>query len=292
MNRTTYNLELITPCFCAGANPAHAEIRPASIRGQLRWWFRALGGTSENEALIFGAVSKKTSSASAVRIAVSDFVSAPRWSPPSFGPTDSTSYIWHYVRESGKPAGSGRNVAGPRWRPEGAVAPGSKFKLTVSFLRSLPAEIGSAFQEALCAFLAYGGLGLRNTRGLGAFSCAEVTHEENLVNLLSKAGFVFAKRDTPSEFDSADKALADWSAWLRLDLRKRHKAASFSALGGISPRQTSAVRFRPILLPSRKFTWIAFEAPHNRVLLRKDAPVLIRTDSFSGPAPSASKKGV
>ncbi|TAE90912.1 MAG: type III-B CRISPR module RAMP protein Cmr1 [Verrucomicrobia bacterium] len=39
-----YQLEIITPCFCAGADQGIAEIRAASIRGQLRWWFRVLGG--------------------------------------------------------------------------------------------------------------------------------------------------------------------------------------------------------------------------------------------------------
>lgn len=60
----TYSLEVITPCFCGGAKPdQRAEIRPASIRGQLRWWFRVLGGfrslegqsVEEQEAMIFGA---------------------------------------------------------------------------------------------------------------------------------------------------------------------------------------------------------------------------------------------
>lgn len=62
MKKQTYTLELITPCFCAGADPAQAEIRAPSIRGQLRWWFRVLGGfralspmsVREQEALIFG----------------------------------------------------------------------------------------------------------------------------------------------------------------------------------------------------------------------------------------------
>lgn len=64
MIRLSYNLEIITPCFCAGADPQkQAEIRAASIRGQLRWWFRVLGGFQslapmrlrEQEDLIFGS---------------------------------------------------------------------------------------------------------------------------------------------------------------------------------------------------------------------------------------------
>jgi len=56
MNWSTYDIELITPCFCAGADQTKAEIRVPSIRGQLRWWFRALGGTREQEKKVFGGV--------------------------------------------------------------------------------------------------------------------------------------------------------------------------------------------------------------------------------------------
>lgn len=64
MKAETFHLELITPCFCAGAEPdQQAEIRAPSIRGQLRWWFRTLGGfrslasmsVREQEAMIFGS---------------------------------------------------------------------------------------------------------------------------------------------------------------------------------------------------------------------------------------------
>jgi len=64
MKTETFHLELITPCFCGGAEPEkQAEIRAPSIRGQLRWWFRTLGGfkslapmpVRDQEALIFGS---------------------------------------------------------------------------------------------------------------------------------------------------------------------------------------------------------------------------------------------
>ncbi len=64
MKTEIFHLELITPCFCGGAEPdKQAEIRAPSIRGQLRWWFRTLGGFTslapmpvrEQEALIFGS---------------------------------------------------------------------------------------------------------------------------------------------------------------------------------------------------------------------------------------------
>jgi CRISPR type III-B/RAMP module RAMP protein Cmr1 len=64
MKTETFQFELLTPCFCGGAEPdKQAEIRAPSIRGQLRWWFRTLGGfkslapmpVREQEAMIFGS---------------------------------------------------------------------------------------------------------------------------------------------------------------------------------------------------------------------------------------------
>jgi CRISPR-associated protein Cmr1 len=43
MDRLTCTVEFVTPCFMGGAdNQTTAEWRAASIRGQLRWWFRAI----------------------------------------------------------------------------------------------------------------------------------------------------------------------------------------------------------------------------------------------------------
>lgn len=71
MKTETFHLELITPCFCGGAEPEkQAEIRAPSIRGQLRWWFRALGGTKADEDRIFGAVAGQIAGASKLRLRV------------------------------------------------------------------------------------------------------------------------------------------------------------------------------------------------------------------------------
>ncbi|MDI3498463.1 type III-B CRISPR module RAMP protein Cmr1, partial [Archaeoglobus sp.] len=42
MYSATFTLEAITPVFMRGANQSKAEIRAASIKGLMRWWFRAL----------------------------------------------------------------------------------------------------------------------------------------------------------------------------------------------------------------------------------------------------------
>lgn len=65
MKRARLQLEVVTPAFLGGAAPDEkAEWRAASVRGQWRWWFRALAGprlgqdlaeVAEAESRIFGS---------------------------------------------------------------------------------------------------------------------------------------------------------------------------------------------------------------------------------------------
>lgn len=73
MKTETFHFELLTPCFCGGADPIQqAEIRAPSIRGQLRWWFRTLGGfrslpfknVRDQENRIFGSTAGEKGEAS------------------------------------------------------------------------------------------------------------------------------------------------------------------------------------------------------------------------------------
>ncbi|NPA48201.1 MAG: type III-B CRISPR module RAMP protein Cmr1, partial [Thermococci archaeon] len=45
MYETTFELETLTPLFMRGADQSKAEFRPASVKGVMRWWFRALAGS-------------------------------------------------------------------------------------------------------------------------------------------------------------------------------------------------------------------------------------------------------
>lgn len=68
-------LELVTPAFLAGANqqPADCELRPATLRGQLRWWWRTLhAGFVDVPTLrrLEAAVWGDTNAGGAVRVAV------------------------------------------------------------------------------------------------------------------------------------------------------------------------------------------------------------------------------
>ena len=63
MINKVYSLDILTFLFATGADCKKAEIRPSAIRGELRWWFRVLGGfaddpcsVQEQERDFFGGV--------------------------------------------------------------------------------------------------------------------------------------------------------------------------------------------------------------------------------------------
>ena len=99
-------LTLITPCFCAGADPKVAELRAPSIRGQLRWWFRVLGGTPEKEKEVFGGV-HEGAKASKIVVRVKDesplqgkTEDLPRQNAPLYYLFHFANAEWLYSRES------------------------------------------------------------------------------------------------------------------------------------------------------------------------------------------------
>jgi len=148
----TIPITFITPCFCRGADCSDngaPEIRSASIRGQLHWWFRAIGGTLEQEKAVFGSI-HNGAKASPLVVRVK-YDSNEKTKAPTL------------------PHKSGGQAA-----PKEAFAPGVSFELRISTrLGGLPPDppgLEGKFRQALDAWLHFGALGLRATRGGGNFT--------------------------------------------------------------------------------------------------------------------------
>jgi hypothetical protein len=262
MKSDTYTLTFLTPCFCAGADQSRADIRPSAIRGQLRWWFRALGGSKPAEREIFGGVGGEPT-ASSVMIRISDVVKpSSAWTPPRVDPNAPSSYVWYFARVSGKAPGSGSGTPGPRWNKDAVFSPDTSFKLHVIRRREFTSPL---FEKALSCFLTLGSFGLRATRGLGAFTCAEVPFNRHI---LDDTGFQFTVRDlNQSSWDSEIGSLVK-DTRRTLDMKSTHP----SPLGSSQPRQTSGVWFRP--LSNRRLA--VFQPPAARTLSpqsRNGAPI-------------------
>lgn len=263
------SFKCITPCFCAGANQAKAELRPSAIRGALRWWFRCLGGTKEQEQTVFGGA--ESVRASSILIRISDAVESPFKVPhPAPKPLTPLAYILYFASIAG---GQGANFGqGPRWNPQGAIAPGSSFNLQIRQLRRLDSAHENLLLKAIEAFKHYGSIGLRVTRGLGAVQWKDATVESfaQVNQMLEERHFVI--KTANRSHNDWESLMREAGSWLKNDLRVEfgaggnQKPAQATALGSIKPvRQTSAVYLRPIQMDG-KLIFSAFEAPHSKVL--------------------------
>ncbi len=160
MKWTTYRLQLLSPTFCAGADQRKAEIRVPSIRGQVRWWFRALGGTPSEEKDIFGGVHGAQPVASKISMRLARPVTsavAKNLQDLGLKMGDPQAYLLWPLR-------GGREGDGRR----GILAAGTQFDLAVGTRFGLPEGLNAKFESALFAWIILGTLGTRSRRGYGS----------------------------------------------------------------------------------------------------------------------------
>jgi len=168
----TYEFKLITPMMGGGVEPGKPDpvtpIRGTSIRGQLRFWWRATVGaryeTAEELAAQEGEV---------------------------WGAMEEPSPVEIHVKTQGEPGDRKRNDGrfygfdnGPesyalfplRQESHPLIKEGFEFNLEVRWPEDV--GIGEDVQTALEAWANFGGIGARTRRGLGAVYCPELAFEE------------------------------------------------------------------------------------------------------------------
>jgi hypothetical protein len=195
-------LTILTPAFVSGADQNETEIRAATVRGLLRWWWRATVGHECNlaelvrrEAQIFGSTSEGLKSP--LQVIVRD-ISVNLMSRASKLPDSGQTYGWRrgtlqgnadvlpymaygpvrlLARDEKKPDGSakesifndkkGKPFSDPRlMRP--AISPGSKFAVRMGWCRDrLYQDQVDELAKAACAWVTLGGIGSRSRKGWG-----------------------------------------------------------------------------------------------------------------------------
>ena len=199
MQEITFDLQTITPLFLAGANyksipippkrqqgstdgwDLQAEIRPASFRGLMRYWFRAAAGglvdttisiknVTQFEESIFGSTEHR----SAINIRIADISKkAEQFKKDQESYFQATVTGKDYLFWSMADSGKGQNYKPNRWYfPEG-----THFKVVLSECitdpatpQTLPYAIASMW---LLTFL--GGIGSRSHRCAGSLAIQQVT---------------------------------------------------------------------------------------------------------------------
>ncbi len=239
MNR--YQVKFVTPLFSRGAYDDRPEIRAASIRGQLHWWFRALGGSYQDEQSIFGSVHGNTS-ASRVVVRVTDL-------PETFNLSSFPATLPH--KPAGRDGRSGPNA------PRCAFPAGSAFTLVIGErLGGLSEPRRMQFERSLKGWLLAGSLGLRTTRGGGSFRWVDAPVEVSafrgqLEQLLGDASLRFDLLDQVfSDAECARKVITETISHQAMeDINYPLGAVRQGRDDPAPPRKTS-----PLRLTVRSFT--------------------------------------
>lgn len=263
MKTETFHLEMITPCFCGGAESFRAELRPSEIRGQLRWWFRHLGGTPTEEQVTFGGVHGEQAAASTLIVrgrmipgtGQKDWFDKTKIPPGGMG---NRTYLLGFF--------CGRTQ---RLQAGGALPPQSRAEIMLSFRQPPTTKL----QQAIRVFFSIGAMGFRATRTAGAFHTTEyaltTASWESLAAELHQAGFNVAllPKIFPDWVVVCDAAGQLLKQKLRgeLGISAGRNGSSANALGSATPRQASVLHLRPVRIDGQ-LRLALIEAPHSRIL--------------------------
>lgn len=184
--KTTRHYKVITPLWGGGVeanvNDPITLIRGSSIRGHLRFWWRAMRGNSngstvaemrEKENSIWGSTKKP----SQVKIAVNVTNKGTRFQPESILPRSHPRYT--EISDVGDMNSKDAYVTFPlrlsREDLRAGIQPATltenvQFEIELEYPDSLMEEVNAA----LWAWQTFGGIGARTRRGMGAIECIQV----------------------------------------------------------------------------------------------------------------------
>jgi len=164
MEKLAIQFEVVTPLFMAGANQGGPpELRAASLKGLLRFWYRAIypnDFTGEQE--VFGAMGAR----SPVKLAVTPV--RPIVGQARSPDLQAYGYLGYGLIGYDKPTKKFLST-----RPY--FKPGSTLAITLSFSPRLTAAAKERVLRAFYALAMLGGLGARSRRGFGAFAVTSVS---------------------------------------------------------------------------------------------------------------------
>lgn len=190
--RYSVTLELATPAFLAGPNQekADCDLRSATMRGLLRWWWRKLhAGHISDEDLkkLEGAVWGNTEVSSPISIEIhgfneknpalydyrdkfnikQNFANEHKLTRPPFRSSPGLFYMSYGMNDGNPPKVRFYMPEGAKWRIELKVRSGKFKRGNQSFMLSKVSLLGEAC-AALWLLCKYGGVGGKSRRGFGS----------------------------------------------------------------------------------------------------------------------------
>ncbi|PIE91241.1 MAG: type III-B CRISPR module RAMP protein Cmr1 [Acidobacteria bacterium] len=194
----TYHCEIVTPMFLGGANPVHPELRSASIKSRLRFWWRALYGSSnlkqliQDEAEIFGS----TENRSAFSIHTVNQTVTPTSDPSLKGgkifQTSSkgescSSSILDYLAFG--PVVHNKKTQETQFKRKYLV-PGSQFDIEITIKKP---GIKQQLLNSLEAWLKFGGLGAKERNGFGSVISSKENERFDISSTIAADALPYAR---------------------------------------------------------------------------------------------------
>ncbi len=181
METLTFTCKIITPMFLAGADGKTPELRAASVKGALRFWWRAMQREADPKALkakedaIFGGVgSGKEGKAQRSKVILQ--VVPGKGCQPKDGTTKGLPQHKVKTRHKGKISNINLleylayGVTGKGYTERPYFDSGAEFQIILRFHPLLTAEVKKEVITALVLLEAYGGLGSKSRNGFGSIS--------------------------------------------------------------------------------------------------------------------------
>ncbi len=185
MQSITFTCETITPMFLAGADGTTPELRAPSIKGALRFWWRAMNGHLSLEDLrrIEGEIFGSTNQKSKIIIIANE-------QPKTVSENEMLPHKTDERHRSPKSSFSNGSILNIQLRMFNTIDLGSSLKFTVEQLKNL---------FTLTATL--GGFGKRNRRGMGSFKIVNgATMPSSLQDIETLLNSVVLKKDLNKKF--------------------------------------------------------------------------------------------
>lgn len=218
MQTEHFELELLTRCFLGGTNlRTDAELRASSIRGQLRWWFRTLGGfkglapakVPKQESRIFGEAAGDAGLAGQLRVQV-----MPRGHPVvqvmgkaevrSLPKESGESYLlWPFAQERNRQP-----------NPRACLAAGTKFQLRVHWRGDL--SLWPSIRALVGVLGHLGSLGARGRRAMGALALtsSDLLLKDCIAHF-AEPGNLDIRDLKPGGLKTCEAAVSELARWLR-----------------------------------------------------------------------------
>lgn len=208
-----FTVDFVTPCFLSGADGKTAEWRSTSIRGQLRWWLRAiapgnLGHVRELEERIFGSTSQQSN----VVVLVSESPPTLGGGPCRWGMAKDAKQLANAWKDSSEqtikrltieksPTSNAIHYLG--YGPILWIKEKKQVEITRSYIAPTTSGHPSSFElrwsrlseecerlllAAVAAWLHLGGIGARSRRGFGSLRCVNVERNASPVGIDFRSG--------------------------------------------------------------------------------------------------------